>query len=145
MSQRRIAGPVNRTIAHKALKELLAAGGSMSSSILMRALPERYRSSSRFTAIVIDPLALHALAYEINGVMEITAKGRKFLKLGEHVDRPDSEIPENIASYRTAPAFKPLDIAKIMAKASVRPGMNDYTLVPSLAGSTRRPYKGNRE
>ena len=136
----RRVGPRTGSVAHRLLIALAAAPqGRLSDRELLPLLSPDNRTCWRLTQYA-DQLALWDMAIRLPGGVQIMPAGRAFLASKVCV-APVSPVPQKpaglMAQRRTVPAFKPLDIVKMMRGRPQRPSMDDHRAVPSLIGSTR--------
>jgi hypothetical protein len=97
-------------------------------------LREENRSVNRFEALAMRPLEAQMLATNEMGVISLLPAGSAFLQQLRADVVGQWQVPHKgeIAQPRTVPAFKPLDLAKLMRGGPSRPGMDDLRDCPSL-------------
>lgn len=139
----RHCGPRADTVAFQVLAALDAApAGSMTTARLLLLLDENNRTKYKLV-LRTDVLLVWDLVRRLPDGLQILPAGRIYLET--HAPRaaaPDTTAhvsvkPTSIATPRTAPAFKPLDMAKLMRGRPMREGMDDLRDAPSLMGATR--------
>lgn len=141
----RRCGPEVGTVAWRILAALDAAPlGSMSVAQLLPLLDENNRTKYKLW-LRADVLFVWDLARRLPDGLQIQPPGRAYLRAhavkAARCVAPETPlttaVPTSMATPRSAPPFKPLDMAKLMRNRPRRDGMNDLRNAPSLIGSTR--------
>jgi len=133
--------PVTDSIAHRILTALAASpDGGQTADQLLPLLSAANRNLWQLGQYA-DQLVLWNMALQLPGGMRITPAGRDYVLGRPAITVPAAELPEPLttswATPRSVPAFKPLDMARLMRSRPMRDGMDDYRDAPSLMGSTR--------
>lgn len=145
MSRR--CGPDLHSVAWRMLAALDAAPlGAMTATQLLQLLEENKRTAYQLQ-LRSDALQAWGLARQLRGGLQIAPKGRMYLqehgdkaahRVAAPVDAPQPvAVPTSMATPRAVPAFRPLDMGKLMHNRPMRDGMHDLRDAPSLMGSAR--------
>ena len=138
-----LAGPSTKTIAYRLLAALDAApDGMLTDAQLMPMLALVSRTADKL-AVQINILATSGLVRRTPDALQILPRGKQYMqqnyseKVYQALPEPKSVYVGVIAPPRTAPAFKPLDMTRMMRGRPQRDGMDDYRSMPSMMGGTR--------
>lgn len=138
----RRSGPDVGTVSWRILAALDAASqGVLTGAQLLRLMDENNRTKYKLQ-LRIDALHTWGLAYQMRDGLQIHPLGRAYLQAHRDKAAPRMAlpvVPTSMATPRSVPAFKPIDIAKLMRGRPQRPGMDDLRKCPSLMGGTRVP------
>lgn len=124
--------------AHLVICRLVDLGGTAKLSSLIEVLSPENRRPYKIQNTVIDILVGLGFVVCKRDVVEATAAGKDYA--GSQLSRPIPTCAKyvgKVATPRTVPDPKPLNLARFSSPAVYREGAFDHLKIPSLMGSQR--------